>query len=404
MEMQTAHREYVEKYADPLRIQTELRARFPNVEAGMVAAAVAQFDLRRRASIRLDLPEGALLASTALEQASSAVAARFHASLFDDPAVLLEICSGIGSDSLELARVARKLICVESDRLTADFLRNNLAAAGRHNAVVLRGQAESWLPFLRLDGINAVFADPSRRTVDSSRRTPDFSRRKGIRRILEAEDCSPPLSLLKHVSMNTATIVKIAPGMDVHDTHWQKIFVAVRRECPEQLLLHGFNMPAVSAVDADSGRSWSPSETASLYTDTENIRIQKPKYLIEPHSALIRTGALKQYLAELDAAPLDPQIAYGYSEAQPQASNWHQTFRILEIHPWKRRTLQEIVQQYQLGPETEIKKRGFPLQPDELRKRLRWTGSRKAVLLLTRQSNRHLIIFAERCTEQHQRI
>lgn len=405
-EIRAEYRRQTEKYADSLRIQTALRAQWSDLPAPILAACMAQFSLQDRGARKCALPAEALYTGDALEMASSASTARLHASLLADAAPgasgnVLEIAAGIGADSVPLAGVSRTLVCIEADAVHARMLRHNLDAAGTDNAVVLCGFAEDLTSALRIDRFDAVFADPARR----EQQPPDASRRGevprrahgagsgagtgGFRRHVDIEEYSPPFSFFETLPPGLPILIKIAPAADVPDG-WSVATVAAGGECKEQLLHRGLSLPPLCAINADTGERWSPNP------DTSPIAVDSPAWLIEPHAAIIRTGAVAAYCRDQGCEPIDPMIAYAWSDSQPAESHWHQRFHILRSAQYQRKELQRIADELGFGPGTEIKKRGFPETPDEVRKRLRLRGKRKGVIILTRRGEGHLMIFAER--------
>jgi hypothetical protein len=333
-----------------------------------------QFRLQDRGSTTCALSPNALFTADALEMASSAETARLHAALLPPDGILLDIAAGIGADAVRLAERADGVICIEADPVHARMLRHNLDTARQRNALVLQGRAEHWLPLLRLDRIRGVFADPARR--------------EGTRRITDIEDMHPPLALLDRLPPSLPVLVKIAPGVPP-PPNWGIATVAAGRECREQLLHRNCDLPSVSALHADHDMRWHPQPTAP-------VRITHPRYLIEPHAAIIRTGHVADYLLEQHATVIDPHIAYGWSERQPSVSPWHQAFRLIRVEGFNRKRLRRIAAELDFSPATEIKKRGFPDTPEDIRRQLKLRGSRAGVIVFTRQGEGHLMIFAER--------
>jgi hypothetical protein len=167
------------------------------------------------------------------------------------------------------------------------------------------------------------------------------------------------------------------------------MFVAVGRECREQLLLRGVEAPRVCAVDAETLERWVPS-------DVRAGAPEYPRYLIEPHAAVIRTGEVRAYLAENDSVPIDLQIAYGVAAALPAPSRWHAAFEILDTLPFQRSRVQEALRAHDFGPDTEIKKRGFRLLPEEVRAMFRFDGATAGVLVCTRIGDEHAVYLCRR--------
>ncbi len=348
---------------------------FPSVAIEFVTASIAQIEIANHAREKLELPDGCIFMGAALEQASSMHAAALHAELLGERGSVVEICGGIGSDSVAIAKRAGLLACIEADPIVARMLQHNLRACGVENATVLCDKAEdrrSWISSLNPD---AIFADPSRRSAGA--------------RTLRTELYSPSLDFLKALSRLHPMLVKASPASTVDDAHWKKIFVAVGNECKEQLLLHGFEQPDCSVMDAASGERWIPSNCETPF-------IREERFLIEPHNAIIRSGFVRDYFFEHNALPLDPKIAYGIANDLPTSTRWHDVFRIMEIFPFNKKHLQKKIYEYNFSSVTEIKKRGFPLLPEQARSLLKFKGSNPGVIFLTRKGEQHLVILAER--------
>ena len=374
-DIRAEYRRQAEKYADSLRIQTRLRSLFPDLAPALLAACIEAFSLEDAAVEKCVFPAGNLVTRTALEMASSAPVAALHASLFENPSQLLDIAAGVGGDAIALSARAGQLTCIEADPAHARMLAFNLGKARRRNSIVLRGTAERWLPLLRLHALTGVFADPMRRD-DTQRHT-------------DTDAYRPSLRIFDDLPSSLPVVVKISPAAEA-PAGWNVATVASGASCPEQLLSRNIDLPDRCAVDAGSGERWIPSSHAP-------VSVRDPRYLIEPHAAIIRTGRVADYLREQGAEPIDTQIAYGWSEVEPPLSPWHRSFRLLRVAGYNRKQLKRIAVELDFGPSTEIKKRGFPDTPEQIRASLRLRGARRGVILLTRKDDGHLMLFAERC-------
>ncbi|MBR9976259.1 MAG: class I SAM-dependent methyltransferase, partial [Bacteroidetes bacterium] len=233
-EIRAEYRKQTEKYADTLRIQTALRALWPDLFPSLLSACMTQFALQDRAAATLALPEGSLFTRDALEMASSAAVARLHASLLPENGRVLEIGAGVGADSAALADRAASLLCLESDPVHARLLRHNLSLLPGINATVLRGPAERLLPAIRLDRFDAVYADPARRSLSAG---------DGRRRSIRLEEYSPPFSLLDSLPDTLPVLVKVAPAAEA-PANWSVAAVASAGECKELLLHRNLDLPA----------------------------------------------------------------------------------------------------------------------------------------------------------------
>jgi hypothetical protein len=117
--------------------------------------------------------------------------------------------------------------------------------------------------------------------------------------------------------------------------------------------------------------------------------------LYEPDPAVIRAGAFVELCRLLDTHLLDPQIAY-VAGNEVHASPFAQAFAVEEIHLFGLRTLNRRLQALEIGA-VELKKRGVPFAPEELRPQLRLLpGGRPAVVLFTRLGEKRVMIIATR--------
>jgi hypothetical protein len=106
------------------------------------------------------------------------------------------------------------------------------------------------------------------------------------------------------------------------------------------------------------------------------------RYLYEPAGAVIRAGAIPVLGAQLDAALLDPQVAYLTSDRLCRTP-FAAAFEVRQRLPFHLKMLRTWVRQAQIGV-LEIKKRGIDIDPAELRKRLRLAGPNSATMVISR--------------------
>ena len=100
---------------------------------------------------------------------------------------------------------------------------------------------------------------------------------------------------------------------------------------------------------------------------------------------------------ENDIAVIDRSIAYGMTNRVHDA-DWFVHFSILHQEKYSRRRLQECINEFKWNRLTEIKKRGFPIEPDTLRKQIKFVDNAEqhGVIILTRHENDHHMFFCKR--------
>lgn len=361
-----------------LAILGRLRRSLSPTEA---AAALSLARLRRRAAAKFPEADRLYLLPDALEQATARPLALHRAEWLHVHAPegpVLELGCGLGGDTIALAHF-RRVIAFEADPLRRDLAAANLEAVGLLDRVELR--AEDWTT-ASLPEAAAAYADPSRR--------------EGGRRKLGVLEMEPPLDRVMEVRERVpALAVKVAPGIpdEAVPSSASVEFVGVAGECREAVLWFGpLRGPGRRASVWREGR-W--EELASAGAEPPLGPLEPGAVLYEPEPAVIRAGALAELCERLGAWLLDPRIAWLVA-AEPQPDPLVATFRVEEVHHFGLRRLQERVRELGIA-RLEIKKRGFAMEPEELRRRLRLApAGRDAVVLLTRRGDEPLMILARR--------
>ena len=391
-----------EQHNDVLRASTALRKRV-SLPPEDVAAALEIALCRQKAARLGTWAERGFFTKQSLEQATAPAIAQFRAERFRGRGRVLEICAGAGFDTAAIARVAESVVAIEADARTAAMARRNLELQDVNNVEILCGKAEEICAQLDLAQFDGLWSDPSRREG-------------GGRRLYDPEECSPALSWLQRLPIQGRCGVKLAPGADCAPIHladgaWRRLWIGFGDECREQVLWKNLpdtqNSPdtpdaaaALIAPDGSLAAEWSAhdgraAEPARWNGDAETLR---GRYLLEPHAALIRTGKLADFYAERGFALFAERIAYGLSPAPPAQSPWYDAFLLLEAFPFHYSRLRERLAALGWGTRMEIKKRGFPETPDEIRRKLKLprNSSQEGVLFCTRRENQHWAILAQR--------
>ncbi|HEY5247947.1 MAG TPA: hypothetical protein VIJ15_05765, partial [Dermatophilaceae bacterium] len=91
------------------------------------------------------------------------------------------------------------------------------------------------------------------------------------------------------------------------------------------------------------------------------------QWLIDPDSAVVRAHLVRHYATRHGLVLLDPHLAYLTGPRPPPRIR---AFRVLDAAPYRERTVADWARRDGVGT-LEIKQRGTPVIPDELRARLR---------------------------------
>lgn len=215
--------------------------------------------------------------------------------------------------------------------------------------------------------VDVVFADPARRTRE--------------RRVRGLDAYLPPVKefIGRWLGYAGTVGVKVAPGVKEDEI---PAGAAV-----EWVSLHGRLREAVIWV----GDHPVPGErVATALPGGASLTGPEPEvavspiggYLHEPDDAVIRAGLVRVVAHEIGATLIDSRIAYLTTDTQVEHP-LVMSYRIDHVEPFNLKSLRRRLIEADVGSVT-IKKRGSPLTPEELRPRLRLTGTRHATVILTR--------------------
>jgi SAM-dependent methyltransferase len=370
-----------------LALLTALRRSFSAEEAG---ALLALAQLRQRGIEKFPFADQLFFTAEALEQATAWPVAEHRAAWIDQLAPagpILDLGCGIGGDTLALAP-RRCVIAIDLDPVRLRLAAANVAARGLATQVTL--QQADWTARLaqqQLPAAAAAFADPSRR-VDE-------------RRVFSLYQMQPPLAAILRLQQAIPHLgVKVMPG--VADAELPATcgieFVSHQGICKEAVLWFGDL--------AQGGRRWASVHTPQGWHtlvasgDPPPLGALAPGHCLhEPDPAVIRAGALWEVCEQLNAHLFDTQIAYLVS-THVQPSPFVQSFAIQELHPFSLKLLNRRLQALRIGT-VELKKRGFPTEPEALRPRLKlYPGGQAAVVIFTRRGHERLMMIGTRVDQK----
>lgn len=357
------------------------RLRAAGHSADLVSAAVTQARLRTRATAKFGpFAQRMLFTRAGLEQATRLEVAARHAARFRDAGLtrIADLGCGIGGDAMAFAGLGLEVLAVDADEATAAIAAYNLSPFG-DTATVRHATAEA----TGLDGIQAVWLDPARRTSDNAKR-------------LAAEDWSPPLEWVFDLVTRIPGGVKLGPGFDRKrlPAHAEAQWISVDGSTIELVLWSGALARTGVGRAALVVRGGAAHEmTAASDADDAPVR-ELGAFVHEPDGAVIRARLIGDAAREVDAGMLADGIAYLTGDAA-LTTPFVQTFRVRETLPFETAKLARALRARGIGT-LEIKKRGVDVDPAALRTRLKLHGEDAATLLLTRTGTGRIAILADR--------
>ncbi len=306
-----------------------------------------------------------LFTRDALQQASDPLVRTYRARGMEGLEVA-DAGSSIGSDSIALARVGAAVTGVDSDPVRV--------AMAQHNAQVCGVDARFVVGDIREDlpTADVVFFDPARRDARGNR-------------IYDVDRYIPPLSLIHN--WPGRVIAKLSPGVDLSQ-------LAAYPGAVEFVSVNGDLKEAILRRPGEGNRATLLSENNALHYDDApqpDVLIEAPRgWLIEPDPALLRAGFVRHIAAELDGALLDENIAYFTANSQPQTP-WVRAWPVEAWLPFNLKKLRAVLRECDVGRVT-VKKRGSPLEPDDVVRKLKLKGTEARVLVLTRLRNDPIVL------------
>ncbi|MFI0898752.1 SAM-dependent methyltransferase [Streptomyces sp. NPDC020983] len=349
--------------ADDLAASTRLRRTY---DAGLVAAALTQTRLRQRGAAKFG-PEAERMYFTphGLEQSTRAAVAGHRARRFaaHGPGGVADLCCGVGGDAIALLRAGLAVTAVDRDPLTCAVVRANAEALGlgARLEVVCADVADTGT-----GGRDGVFVDPARRTARG--------------RVFDPEAYSPPLSwALDAAAKGAPGAVKVAPGIphEAVPPEAEAEWISDGGDVKEAVLWFGAGGAGVRRA------TLLPSGATLVGRGLPDPPVRPvARYLYEPDGAVIRAHLVAEAAEELDAALIDPTIAYVTADTL-RPTPYATAYEITDVLPFHLKRLRALLRERGVGILT-VKKRGSAVDPEELRRRVRPQGPNSATVFLTR--------------------
>ncbi|MDR2377823.1 MAG: class I SAM-dependent methyltransferase [Bifidobacteriaceae bacterium] len=421
-----------------IKLSEGLRRR--GIDPKLVAAALTQNRLRARARAKFGpFADQMLFTDQGLQQATRLVVAARHAERYLPGGAgqsgqsaappnqsardrrVADLTGGIGGDALAMAALGLRVTVYERDPVTAGVARANLAAFPEAR-VIAADALEADLSYA-----DALFADPSRRSADG-------------RRVFDPAAYDPPLERLWALAGGRPLGVKVAPGIAHRaippraEAEW----VSVDRQVVEAGIWFGRLCQADGAEPPPdpAGRGFGPRRAALVIRQGRAHRLTQfsdpaefphsaddaartpgpaaprpparaarlatgplQEFIYEPDGAVIRACLIAEAAATLGPGPAAPtlvnsRIAYVTAAVEAPWNPFWTGYRVEDAFDFNLKRLRAHLRARGIG-QIVVKKRGSPVDPAELRKRLAPKGDGSAVVILTRLGARQSVVIAQ---------
>ncbi|MFC1438179.1 methyltransferase domain-containing protein [Streptacidiphilus sp. N1-10] len=363
-----------------LAVATRLRR---DHDAELVSAAIGQARLRQRAAAKFGAADAARMYFTpdGVEQATRTSVATWRAERFKALGVrrLADLCSGVGGDAIALARAGIEVLAVDRSPLTCAVAEANATALGLDGLIEQHCGDVADVP---LNGFDAVFVDPARRG--------------GRGRIFDPEAYSPPLSWAVGAALQTRfAALKVAPGIpheavpEGAEAEW----VSDGGDVKEAVLWFGTG-PAQGQPHRATLLPAGVTLTGGRLPDPEAVPVRR--YLYEPDGAVIRAHLVAEVAEQLDAALIDPTIAYLTAD-ELRPTPFATGYEITDVLPFGLKKLKALLRERRVGT-VVVKKRGSAVEPEELRRKLKPEGPNSCTVFLTRVAGAPTMLLGQPAT------
>jgi hypothetical protein len=341
----------------------------------LAQAALETAILRGEAKTKFPQASEMYFTREALEQASSFSVSAYRAERFRPFEYFLDLGCSIGGDTISLASMAPTL-GIDINPLRLALAKSNAQSIGNGDQVeFICANLDAPLP-VSAPKQAAAFFDPSRRA--------------GGKRVFTVREYTPPLKIIQDwLPKLPALGVKISPGVKISEVdEWdaELEFISLKGDLKEAVLWFG---PLKSA----SRRATILPGPHSLVPDEYRVplALSEPlEYLFEPDPAVLRAGLIATLGRQLGAFQLDPDIGYLTGETATP-SPFARVWRIEDWLPFGVKRLRAYLRQRNVGKIT-VKKRGSPLQPEQLIHMLRLQGDDQRVVVLTHLDGDPIVI------------
>jgi SAM-dependent methyltransferase len=350
----------------------------------LARAALEIAILRAQARRKFPFAQKLYFTREALEQASSWEVSQHRAKRYQGASLVLDLACSVGGDTFALAAVA-PTIGVDLDALRLAMAQANLEALNLKASLIQADLGRS-LPLSTPSA--ALFFDPARRA--------------GHRRLFSVYAYQPSLMVIDEwLRRFPALGVKLSPGVNLDElgAYQAEIeFISLSGELKEAALWFGALRSAWRrATLLPEGHTLAATESDTRQRPL--LALSEPRqFIYEPDPAILRAGLVAELGAQLEAAQLDPDIAYLTADTfrpTPFARAW----AVEAWMPFGLKRLRAYLRARGVGKIT-VKKRGSPLQPQALIQQLRLNGEEQRVLFLTHLRGKAIVIIARPLQER----
>jgi SAM-dependent methyltransferase len=361
--------------ANSLTCLTKLRKVYP---ASLATDALEMALLRRKGLAKFARAGGMYFTRESLEMASGELVANYRAKRFASHSRVLDLCCGIGADTLALAAAGCDVTAIDIDGTRLKMAEHNLAVYGLRSKFLQGDVLADALP-----EADAAFADPGRRA-------------SGQRYLALRDYLPPPQDVIARFPAGFPLAFKLAPGIhrnDLESLDGEIEFIEADGELKECVLwLGSLGTPGRRATLLASN-----AEPVTFFDEAPEYPAEAEPigdYLYDPAAAVVRAGLVPTLGTMLDANPTDATV-------QMLSSNEHvetpfaTAYRVEAVLTFDAKKVQAWLRSHSIGRVTVVK-RGALSDASGTVEKWKLSGSEHRFLIITRQQGDQVAIVAER--------
>ena len=335
--------------------------------------------------------------SLALEQCSSKITARYKRDVINDifcldarscVSTIADLTGGLGIDTLSFARSFQTCHYVEPQQSLCDIMAFNSKLLHLDHIQIHQSIMEDFIQ--KMDELDVIYADPSRRNTHGSR-------------VVGLEDCSPNILLYKDLLLRKSRLLmlKLSPMLDIKRALAQLPetcevhVVAVDGECKELLFLLSKNKTEdVKFVEVNLKNDQREHFCFTAREEAEALpryANEMKKYLYEPNAAILKAGAFKSLAVRYGLEKLHPHTHLYTSDTQLETfpGRCFQVVKVLSV--------KDALQLKNEMSKANVSVRNFPLSADELRKKLKLADGGEVYLFgTTIEKDRKVVMLCQK--------
>lgn len=334
--------------------------------------AITQIDARRRvkakhADILKRYPRFVFDSTLSAQQTTADAVARYHSTLIEPGARVLDMTGGQGIDAIFISDRAGEILLCEQNPSLAECDEHNFRQMGIDNIAVRCCDSVALLDQLGNDSFDCIFIDPARRGDHGQR-------------LFALSQCAPDVTAIIDRMLQVApkVFIKASPMLDVTHTISELPSVSAvsavgtPTECKELLIecsRHAAGEPLLKAVTLSAGLISDYSFTRSAETAAE-VNIGTPEasmLLYVPYPSVMKAGAFKLLCNDFGVSKLSPSTHLYFSET-PVDGFPGEAYTINEVLEFNKHSVKEVRAKY---PSINVTAKNFPLSADTLAAKLK---------------------------------